>query len=295
MRRARPVLRYHGGKHNLAPWILGHFPPHRIYVEPYGGAASVLMYKPRVYAEVYNDMDGEVVNVFRVLQDPVAAGRLEELIRLTPFARQEFTLAYHPTEDPIERARRTIIKSFMGFGSSAIHGRSRGMRTRASVWTTPATSFRANSNRSGTTPAHDWATWPDQIKTYVERLQGVVIEQRPAIEVVTMHDRPDALHYVDPPYVRSTRSKQRKRKSEYRFELDDNEHRILATVLHGLKGFVLISGYPSDLYQELYGDWHCFHRDALADGARRRLEALWVSPRAIAALKASHLQLLEVL
>jgi DNA adenine methylase len=246
-----------------------------------------------VYAEIYNDLDGEVVNVFRVLQDPETASRLEELVRLTPFARQEFTLAYHPTGDPVERARRTIIKSFMGFGSSAIHGRSRGMRTRASVWTTPATGFRAEANRSGTTPAHDWATWPDNIQVYVERLQGVVIEERPALEVMATHDRPDALHYVDPPYVRATRSRQRKRKSEYLHELTDDDHRMLATLVHGLKGFVLVSGYPSDLYEELYGDWECFQRAALADGARQRTEALWASPRTLTALNASQLQLLE--
>lgn len=219
----RPVLRYHGGKWRLAPWVISHFPPHRVYVEPYGGAASVLMRKPRAYAEIYNEFDDEVVNVFRVLQDPVTAERLERQVRLTPFARTEFLLAYHPTEDPVERARRTIIKSFMGFGSSAIHGRSRGMRTRASVWTTPATGFRSSSNRSGTTPEHDWANWPDSIRCFVERLQGVVIESRDALDVMRTHDRGDVLHYVDPPYPRITRS----RKSEYRFELTDEDHRAL--------------------------------------------------------------------
>jgi DNA adenine methylase len=278
------VLRYHGGKWKLASWVMQHFPPHRGYVEPFGGAASVLMKKPRVYAEVYNELDGEVVNVFRVLQDPVTAARLEELVRLTPFARAEFLVAYHPTDDPVERARRTLIKSFMGFGSSAIHGRSRGMRTAATVYTTPATGFRANSERSGTTPAHDWARWPATIPAFVERLQGVVIESRDALEVMRTHDRSDVLHYVDPPYPRITRSKQRKRKSEYLFELTDDDHRALAKVLHGLRGFVVLSGYRCDLYDELYATWTTAETNALADGARPRRECLWLSPRTADAL-----------
>ena len=87
----RPALRYHGGKWRLAPWIISHFPAHRTYVEPFGGGASVLMRKPRSYAEVYNDTNAEVVNVFRVLRDPDAAKELERRIRLTPFAPGTFT------------------------------------------------------------------------------------------------------------------------------------------------------------------------------------------------------------
>ena len=85
-----PEKRYHGGKWRLAPWIIEHFPPHRVYVEPFGGAASVLLRKPRSYAEVYNDRWSDVVNVFRVLRDPVRAAALKRLIALTPFARDEF-------------------------------------------------------------------------------------------------------------------------------------------------------------------------------------------------------------
>jgi DNA adenine methylase len=96
MNRARPVLRAHGGKWRIAPWILGHLPAHRIYVEPYGGGASVLLRKERSYAEIYNDLDGEIVNFFRVLRDPEQAGRLLELLELTPFAREEFELSYQP-------------------------------------------------------------------------------------------------------------------------------------------------------------------------------------------------------
>ena len=106
----RPALRYHGGKFRLAPWVIKHFPPHQCYVEPFGGAASVLLLKPRAYAEVYNDLDADIVNFFAVLRDPAARARLVDACRLTPYARQEFEQAYEPNDCAIERARRTAIR-----------------------------------------------------------------------------------------------------------------------------------------------------------------------------------------
>src|SRR3954466_7106373 len=97
----RPVLRWHGGKWKLAPWIISHFPPHRIYVEPFGGAASVLLRKTPAFSEIYNDLDGEAVNLFQVLRRPADAGRLIELLELTPFARAEFEDSYAECEDPV--------------------------------------------------------------------------------------------------------------------------------------------------------------------------------------------------
>src|SRR3546814_17290747 len=104
-----PVIRYHGGKFRLAPWVIQHFPPHRCYVEPFGGAAGVLIQKPRAYAEVYNDMDGDIVNLFRVLRSQGASAMLTEALALTPYARDEFDAAYEPTDDPVERARRPHV------------------------------------------------------------------------------------------------------------------------------------------------------------------------------------------
>src|SRR4051812_1578874 len=114
----RPVLRYHGGKWRIAPWIIEHFPPHLMYVEPFAGAASVLLRKPRVDFEVYNDLDTDVVNVFRVLRDPAAASQLAEQLSLTPWSRREFEVSYEISDDPVERARRTLIRSFMGHGTT---------------------------------------------------------------------------------------------------------------------------------------------------------------------------------
>jgi len=267
----RPVLRWHGGKFLLAPWIISHFPEHRIYTEVFGGAASVLLRKSRSYAEVYNDLDGEVVNLFRVLQDKETAEELRRLLVLTPFSREEFNLSYDPTGDSVERARRLVIVGFMGFGSNGHNTASR-------------TGFRTKTERSYTLPAHDWANWPDQFPAFVERLRGVIIENKDAFEVLAQHDTPATLHYVDPPYVHSTRglgSKRMSNQRDYRHEMDDSGHRRLAAILHGLKGMVVLSGYPCALYDELYMGWYRVAKSTLADGARKRIEVLWMNDAAM--------------
>lgn len=274
----RPALRYHGGKWKLAPWIISHFGPHRVYVEPFGGGASVLLRKPRSYAEVYNDLDGEVVNLFRVLRHPRRSKRLLELLALTPFARDEFDGCYVPTRDSVELARRTLVRSFMGFGSAA-------------TYKEHATGFRANSHRSGTTPATDWANLPDPLRLVVERVRGIVIENRDALDVIAQHDAPDTLIYADPPYVFATRTFKRRASGQvYPHELDDDGHRRLAEVLRAVRGMVVLSGYACDLYDtELYPDWARFERATHADGARDRVEVLWLNPAAHRALGQSSL------
>lgn len=263
---SRPILRYHGGKFLLAPWIVSHFPEHRVYTEAYGGAASVLLHKPRVYAEIYNDMDGEICSLFRVLRDPAQARELKRVLELTPFARREFELSYLPDGDPIEQARRTIIRSFMGFGSAAASGQNTG--------------FRNDANRSGTTPARDWLNYPDALDFIVERLRGVVIENRPALHLIEKFDKPEALHYIDPPYMQETRSQKRRQSPCYRFEMSDEQHRELAIELQRVKGMIVLSGYACPMYNELYADWFRFERPSLADGARPRTEVLWLNASA---------------
>lgn len=266
--RARPVLRYHGGKWKLAPWLLSFFPEHRVYVEPFGGGASVLMRKPRSYAEVYNDQWSVVVNVFRVLRDPEQAARLEQLLRLTPYSREEYeaTETAHLADlaDPVELARRTILRSFAGFGSASTNGDF-------------ATGFRSNSNRSGTTPAHDWVNYPSHVTRFTERLAGVCIEHRPAVDVIRQHDSPRTLFYVDPPYPHSTRNMARGN-AAYACEMSDDDHRDLAATLRTVSGMVVLSGYPCDLYdRELYPDWTREERPHHADGARDRTEVVWLN------------------
>ncbi|MEE1860760.1 DNA adenine methylase, partial [Acinetobacter baumannii] len=113
-----PLIRYHGGKFRLAPWVLSHFPNHTCYTEAFGGAAGVLLQKPRAYAEVYNDLDGEIVNLFRVLRNEEHRNKLIEQLVFTPYSRDDFQGAWEPCDDPIEKARRLIVRAQMGFGSA---------------------------------------------------------------------------------------------------------------------------------------------------------------------------------
>lgn len=268
----RPVLRYHGGKWRLAPWIISHFPAHRVYVEPFGGGASVLLRKPRCEREVYNDLDEDVVTLFQVLRDSEAADRLIELLRLTPFARTEFEDAYEPTPDRIERARRLVVRSYMGFGSS--------------VFANHATGFRdyTKLHKHDRFPARDWLNYPDCLSTIVERLRGVVVDRRNALEVIPRHDSPATLYYVDPPCVLSTRSNNKGVRQKYEHELTDDDHRQIAAALHRLDGFVVVSGYHCGLYDELYEGWTVRTRQAMADGANPRTEVLWLNPACSSAL-----------
>ncbi|MBD8493870.1 DNA adenine methylase [Pseudomonas syringae] len=275
-----PVIRYHGGKFRLAPWVLQHFPPHACYVESFGGAAGVLMQKERSYAEVYNDLDGDIVNLFRVLQSTATRDALVELLVMTPYARAEFELAWDETDEPIERARRTIIRAQMGFGSA---GATKGK-----------TGFRIDTKRKYGTAQSLWQKYPEQVAAMGERLTGVLIENRPAIEVIDAHDGVDTLHYVDPPYVHSTRVRGAGTGRYYRHELSDDDHIELLECLARAQGKVALSGYSSEMYQDLLTGWTMNSvnaRISAGRGGALRQECLWLNPACMDALHQTGLQL----
>ncbi len=265
----RPVMRYHGGKWKLSDWIIERMPAHRCYVEPYGGAASVLLRKPRSYCEVYNELDRSIWNVFRVLRD-----NPEELRRrcwLTPWSRVEFEKSYEDSDDPVEWARRTIIRTWMSHGTT--HSRKHRTGFRSRNW----------ANRGSTTMA-EWRRWPQWVESFAERLRGVNLECREAIEVIRQQDSKDTLFYIDPPYLLETRTAVRYSGEEdrcYTHNLSREDHTSLANVLKEVSGMVMLSGYPSILYDDLYGNWKRETKIAFADGARRRTECLWFNDLAI--------------
>lgn len=268
-----PVLRYHGGKFRLSKWLYGFFPAHEIYVEPFGGAASVLLRKPRSHGEVYNDLDQDIFNLFQVLRDEKGAARLRELCELTPYSRDEFQLAYLHTDDPIERARRTIVRSAMGFGSGAATGHKTG--------------FRCEARRQHGTTAAVWAKYPAVLSWVCQRLRGVNIENRPADRCITSHDTATTLFYVDPPYLIDTRVIGGSGKV-YRHELTHQQHVELLQQLLGVQGMVALSGYASELYSDMLVGWQCETKQARISagaGTALKTECLWLNPACQLALK----------
>lgn len=265
-----PVMRYHGGKFRLAPWIQSFFPPHHTYVEPFGGAAGVLLQKERSMSEVYNDMDSDVVNVFQVLRDPSTSRELQRLLALTPYSRDEFKLSSSRTQDPVENARRILVASAMGFGSAGA--------------TKSTTGFRIDSARKYGTAAHLWGEYPECIMQFCERFKNVVIENKPAVDVIANHDRPSTLFYVDPPYLHSTRNMGGNR-GYYRHEMTDKDHEELLEALLNVDGFVVLSGYENDLYNDLLPGWSKFEKKARISAGRGtaiRKEKVWINPKCAA-------------
>jgi DNA adenine methylase len=265
-----PALRYHGGKFRLASWVIGFFPPHQCYVEAFGGAASVLLQKERSYAEVYNDLDGDIVNFFEVLRDAGLRARLIEALMLTPYARAEFEGAYEEASDPVERARRTAVRAQMGFGSASASGGQSG--------------FRTDTRRAYATAQHLWSRYPAGLAAVGERFADVLVENKPAVEVIRQHDEPTTLHFVDPPYLPDTRVSGNR---YYRHEMTAEQHAELLTVLSGLSGMVVLSGYPSDLYDCSLSSWQRHEttsRVSAARGTSVRTEVVWLNPACAAAL-----------
>lgn len=261
-----PAIRYHGGKFRLASWIISHFPAHRCYVESFGGAASVLLRKAPGEAEVYNDLDSDVVNLFRILRDPVLSERLSEACALTPYSREEFRCAYDHSDDPVERARRLVVRSTMGFGSA---GATRGN-----------TGFRLDTKRNSATAQRIWARQPDNLAAVASRFAGVLVENRSAIQCMRDHDTESTLHFVDPPYIHGTRIEVAKN-SAYRFEMTDTEHAGLLDALKSLSGMVIVCGYDSELYNDMLSGWKQVSRTTAANGRKgsvQRTECLWMNP-----------------
>lgn len=258
-----PPLRYVGAKWQLAEWICDNFPPHDKYVEPFCGSAAVFFRKWPSKLEILNDLDGELVNFFRVLRSQ--KDDLLEQIQLTPFSRLEHERSLKPIQrgvTDLERARRFYVATWQSFGSTLIH-RS-GFRTQVTPYM-----------RSSLT-----ATWKrmDGIMAAADRLRDAIIESQDAIKIIEQYDCKDTLFYIDPPYVLSSRTQGGRRR--YRHEMTDSAHVRLLETLKRVDGMVVLSGYDNALYREHLGDWYCATKTTKTNGNQSAEECLWVSPRA---------------
>lgn len=260
----RPILKYHGGKWRIAKWIISNMPNHSAYVEPFCGAANVLLRKPRVKTEVLNDLNGRLVNLFRVLRDELLAAELKYRIFFTPCAAAEYLLAREKSDDPLEDARRMLILGHQGFGSSGPAG------GKLSSW--------GRGIRSGchTSYSMEWADILNHIDIWAKRLRAVFIDCLEYQEILEKWDSEETLFYADPPYVASTR--QGAGNKGYAYEMTDQDHIELAQLLHKVKGKVVLSGYNSELYDDLYSKWTKIERAAIAERGKHTIECIWLSP-----------------
>jgi DNA adenine methylase len=268
--RIGPCLKYPGAKWHLAGWIVGLLPPHRVYVEPYFGSGAVFFRKRRSPLETINDLDGDVVNLFRVLRD--RPDEIAAAAAFTPYARaeQDDCWAVERVGEPVEDARRFLVRAWMNHG----------MRLQRKGGWAHTTGLAASEHGGGlANRALQWRQLPARIAATVERLHGVQIERRPALDILARYGHKDCLVYADPPYVRSTRAE-----AQYRHEMTDADHVALLEVLDAHPGPVLLSGYRCDLYDGRLTHWRRLERAAIAEGGRRRTEALWLNPVAVAAL-----------
>jgi DNA adenine methylase len=239
----RPPIPYFGGKQLMAGKLLPLFPPHKTYVEVFGGAASLLFAKESGPVEVYNDLDSDLVNFMQVLRD--RDGMFPDFYNracLSPYSRDEWLFCrnhLNTDPNPVERARRFFVLarfSFSGLiGSSFgidVTGSKRGMVQKASAY----------QGVLGILPRLS------------ERLISVLIENKDFRNLIKVYDTEHTFFYVDPPYLPETR-----RSGAYKHEMAEEDHRDLAEILKGIKGKVMLSGYPNDLYDSLgwnKQEWH---------------------------------------
>lgn len=260
----RAAFRWFGGKAALRSQIIPVLMsiPHSRYIEPFGGAASVLCAKPPADLEIYNDLDSNVVNFFQVLRDRSAD--LVRALELTPHSRAEWMQCEESAECPVERARRFSIRQAMSFHPS--YSATKGGTGR---------SFRLhNSERS---LIAEWERYPDFLAQLAKRWRGVGIEQLPALEIFDNYDHPHALFYCDPPYLHETRLTT----DGYSHEMDKCGHVELLDRLAEVDGLVALSGYRSELYDDKLRDWYCHEFETRVGSPRRsaRVDCLWLSPR----------------
>ena len=253
----KSITKYPGSKWSIAEWIIRFFPKHHSYLEPFFGSGAVLFNKPRSNIETINDLDGNVVNLFHWIKtDPE---RLAHEIYYTPYARQVYEEAFAQVPgDSFGKAANFYIRLNMGHGF-----RTTGEKV---GWKNDI------QGRERAYAARDLTRLPERIIQTAERLRGVQIENRQAVELIQKFNYKNVLIYADPPYVLSTRHGK-----QYRCEMDDKEHNNLLDVLIAHSGPVILSGYDSALYNERLQSWHREETTCYSQTCSRKKEIVWMN------------------
>lgn len=255
-REIKPILKYPGSKWRIAQWIISQFPEHTMYLEPYCGSAAVFLQKEPVEHEILNDINGDIVNLFRVLRQNAPA--LAEQINLTPWAREEYELAYETTDDAIEQARRFLVRCWQAHGVRINH----------------RTGWRNIGPKGNAQTTLVWDRLPERLMAVALRLKKAEIENTPALDLIRKYNSPEWLIYADPPYVLDTRNG-----TYYSHEMSLEDHQELLAVLLQHRGPVVLSGYAHPLYDDTLADWHRVTMPALAEHGKQAQEVLWLNPQ----------------
>ena len=271
-RRPSPPIKWHGGKHYLAPRIIALFPPHRHYVEPFFGGGAVLFRKPPAlvdqHSEVINDLDGELTNFWRALQSDETFEAFRRRVETIPFSSVEWDAAAAcESDDPLERAVAFFV---------------RYRQSRQGLGTCFATMSRSRTRRGMNEQAASWWSAVEGLDEAHHRLRRVVIMNLPAATLIRREDSPDSFFYCDPPYVADTRVATK----SYRFEMNADQHGELLETLAGLTGKFILSGYRHPLYDDIARrmDWHRIDIaiDNKASSGKTKpiqIESLWMNFR----------------
>ena len=250
----KAILKYPGSKWRISEWIISHFPKHKVYCEPFFGSGAVFFNKTQTYIETINDIDRNIVNLFKVCRD--SPEKLSRLIEFTPFARDEFVDCYKPSNDPIEQARRTLVRYHQSFGTS----------------NSSKNSWRNVQTYGGPRTATMWNYLPRIIFEVCDRLKEAQIENIDALELIRRYNDTNTLIYCDPPYLQELR-----KKNIYRHELTDEYHIELLKELKSSKSKIVLSGYDNNLYNDVLGDWYTDIKQTTAQMGLHRVEKLWMN------------------
>ncbi len=251
----KSILKYPGAKWRIADWIISYFPEHKVYCEPFFGSGAVFFLKEPAYNETINDIDGNIVNLFKMCRE--RPEDLAKAINLTPFSREEFISCHEmDVSDPIERARRTLVRYHQSFGTC----------------NASKNSWKNTQTYGGPRCATMWNYLPDTIIECCERLKNAQIESIDAIELIKRYNDKNTLIYCDPPYLQSLR-----KKNMYAAEMNEERHIELLEVLRQSNSMVVLSGYDSELYNEVLRDWRTAERKTTAQMGLHRTEKLWMN------------------